>query len=389
MKNKKIAAVCLTGALAASMLSGCGINKDAIVATYGDGGEVTLGVANFLCRYQQAYSDELYRAYFGDDVWQQDLYGDGSTMQEEVKESVMDSLHDMYTLQEHMEEYGVEITEEEQQKIETAASAFMESNPEDTLEEMGATQEIVEEVLTLYTIQSKMYDAIIAEADTDVSDKEANMRGYTYVRTSTSGYYDSDYNYVSYTDDELAQLNTAFEAMAESAAEEPADFEAIAEAVGYTATTASYAADDESLDETVKDTLDALGEGEVSGVIDTGTYLYIVRLDSETDEDATEENRQSIIEERQSTYYSDTLSAWQEDDGWTVKARVLAKIKFHNAFAQIEETETDTGVTETEAETETEAVTETETETGAEAVTETGTETEAGAEETGEETEEN
>ncbi len=350
MKNKKIAAVCLTGALAASMLSGCAINKDAVVATYGDGREVTLGVANFMCRYQQAYSDELYRSYFGDDVWEQDLYGDGSTMQEEVKDSVMESLHDMYTLQDHMDEYGVEITEEEQQEIEAVAAAFMESNPEDTLEEMGATEDIVAEVLTLYTIESKMYDAIIADADTEVSDEEANMRGYTYVRVSTSGYYDSDYNYVSYTDDEIAQMNTAFEAMAESAAEEPLDFESIAEAVGYTATTASYAADDESLDESVKDALDALSEGEVSEVIDTGSYLYIVRLDSETDEEATEENRQNIIEERESDYYEEVLSGWQEDDGWTVKKSVLAKIKFDNAFAQIEETETEEATEETATE---------------------------------------
>lgn len=382
MKNKKIAAVCLAGALAVSMLSGCGINKDDIAATYGDGKEVTLGVVNFMCRYQQAYSDEIYRAYFGDDVWQQDLYGNGSTMQEEVKDSVMESLHDMYTLKDHMEEYGVEITAEEQQKIDDAAAAFMESNPSDTLEEMGATEDIVKEVLTLYTIQAKMYDAIIAEADTEVSDEEANMRGYTYVSASLSGYYDSSYNYVSYTEDEISQTRTAFDAMESSAKEAPEDFEAIAEALGYTATASAYAADDTSLDENVKDALDLLGEGEISEVIDTGTYLYIVRLDSETDADATEENRQNIIEERESTYYSDTLSAWQEDDGWTVKKRALAKIKFDNAFAQLEETEAGT-----EVETEIEADTETGTET--EEIDEETQETEAETEGTEEGTEEN
>jgi foldase protein PrsA len=203
---------------------------------------------------------------------------------------------------------------------------------------MGATQEIVEEVLTLYTIQSKMYDAIIALADTDVSDEEANMRGYTYVRASITGYYDSDYNYISYTEDEIAAMNTEFESMATAAAENPENLESIAESLGYTATTDAYNADS-SLDEDVMAALDALGEGEVSGVIETDSYLYLVRLDSETDEDATEQNRQSIIEDRQSTFYTDTISGWQEDDGWTVNEKVLAKIKFESAFTQAEETE--------------------------------------------------
>jgi foldase protein PrsA len=337
MKIKKLAAVCLAGALAVSALGGCGINKDEVVAAY-DSREVTLGIVNFMCRYQQSYFDEAYRGYFGDDVWQQDLSGSGQTLQEDVKESVVEGLHEMYTLQDHMDEYDVEITEEEREEIRSAAEAFMAANSSDTLDEMGATQEIVEEVLTLYTIQSKMYDAIIALADTDVSDEEANMRGYTYVRASITGYYDSDYNYISYTEDEIAAMNTEFESMATAAAENPENLESIAESLGYTATTDAYNADS-SLDEDVMAALDALGEGEVSGVIETDSYLYLVRLDSETDEDATEQNRQSIIEDRQSTFYTDTISGWQEDDGWTVNEKVLAKIKFESAFTQAEETE--------------------------------------------------
>lgn len=38
---------------------------------------------------------------------------------------------------------------------------------------MGATEDIVEEYLTLVTIQARMHEAIIADADTNVSDEEA------------------------------------------------------------------------------------------------------------------------------------------------------------------------------------------------------------------------
>lgn len=41
---------------------------------------------------------------------------------------------------------------------------------------MNATQENVERLLTLYTVQSRMYNAIIAGVDTNVTDEEAPRR---------------------------------------------------------------------------------------------------------------------------------------------------------------------------------------------------------------------
>ena len=385
MKGKKIAALLLAGCMAVTALSGCGMDKDAIVATM-DGQEVTLGVANFLCRYQQAESDDMYSYYayyYGYDfVWSEDLYSSGSTTQEDLKESVMDELHTLYTLKLHMDDYGVEITEEDEAAIAEAAEAFMESNSEEAIELLGATQEIVEEVLTLYTIQYRMYEEIIKGADTEVSDEEANMRGYTYVSQYLLGYYDDDYNLNEYTEDEQAEFAENFEAM-EAAIADGEDYDTVVEEYGYTTSTNTYAADDDSLDEDLIATLDELAEGE-SAMVTTDYYLYLVRLDSETDEEATEENRQSIIEERQEDYYAEIVEGWQEDDGWTVKAKVLKKIQFENLFTTVSESTETESVEDTEG---TEAVETTEgteaeeTTEGTEAVETTeGTETVDGTE---------
>ena len=45
MKLKRLAALLLAGAMSVSMLTGCGINKNAVVATY-NSKEVTLGIAD-------------------------------------------------------------------------------------------------------------------------------------------------------------------------------------------------------------------------------------------------------------------------------------------------------------------------------------------------------
>jgi foldase protein PrsA len=351
MKIKRITAFCLAGALTASVLTGCGINKNAAVATFADGTVVPMGVANFIMRYEQASMDELYRQIMGDDVWSQDLYGTGSTLADNVKDSVMDSLHEMYTLKGHMEDYGVVLSDEETTAISDAATTFMEANSAETLKELGATQEIVEEMLTLYTIKSRMYAAIIDFADTDVSDEEANMRAYTMLSFSTSGSYDEDYNYVELTDAEVLEIQEEAEAIYAEITT-PADLESVAEEHDMSTTSGTYAADNTSLADEVKTALDALNEGELSEIVTTDSGFYILRLDAETDEEATESNRESIIEDRQEELYDEVLEGWQEDDGWTIKTRQLAKIEFKNTFSAPEEESTETEETESVEDTE-------------------------------------
>ena len=74
MKLKKLAALVLAGALCFTSLVGCGVKPDETAATLGDK-KVTAGVANFICMYQKATIDDTYVAYFGNDFWQQDMYG--------------------------------------------------------------------------------------------------------------------------------------------------------------------------------------------------------------------------------------------------------------------------------------------------------------------------
>lgn len=343
MSIKKLAALLLTGALCLSALTGCGANPEDTIATLGEE-KVTFGVANFLLKYQKASVDDMYAMYGM--TWDTDLYGNGTTLEEDFKDSAMQLLHDLYTLKNHMSDYGVEITAEDEAAIKETATAFLEANSEEAIEELGATQELVEEVLTLYTIQAKMYDAIIADTNREVSAEEANMRGYSLVTINIDGTYDESYNYVEYTEAEVAVLRESAERMSELLLGK--SLEAAAEELGFEVTTGAYAKDDETLDADLLAVMDELKEGDVSKMIETESALYFVRIDADTDEVATEGNRQSIIAEREAALYEEVLTGWQENDGWTVDEAVLDKIDFHHMFTQIiEETES---VDETESE---------------------------------------
>ena len=73
------------------------------------------------------------------------------------------------------------ITDEDKAAITAAATAFIEANDEGTLEEIGATQEIVERFLELQMIQHRMEPQMSADVDTEVSDEEAAQRKIEYV----------------------------------------------------------------------------------------------------------------------------------------------------------------------------------------------------------------
>lgn len=339
MRAKRLAALALSGVMAASMLTGCGLNKNETVATF-DETEVPLGLANFAARLQQANYDDFYVAYFGEEVWTSDLYGNGTTMQDNVKDSVIQSLFDMYTLEAHMVEYQVELTDAEKTAIADVASEFIAANDKDAIKALGADEEIVDRYLTLATIQQKMHDAIIAEADTNVSDEEANTSAYSYVRISKTTYQDADGNSAQYTEDELAELGTTvglFDTEAKVGTLEDA-----AEKYGYTVSNGTFSAADETLDEAVLTALKGLKEGEVSDVVDTESAYYVLRLDTETDVEATETTRQNIISERQSEHYNEVLSGWEEEHEWNVREKVWEKVTFDNLFTTVvESTETE------------------------------------------------
>lgn len=343
MSIKKIAALLLTGALCLSAFTGCGANPEDTVATLGEE-SVNFGVANFLLKYQKASVDDMYAMYGM--TWDTDLYGNGVTLEDDFKDSAMQLIHDLYTLKNHMDDYGVALTDEDKAAIEEAASAFLDANSKEAIEEFGATQEIVEEVLTLYTIQAKMYNAIIADANREVSAEEANMRGYSLVTINIAGEYDESYNYVEYTDAEVAVLKESAERMSELLLGK--SLEAAAEELGFEVTTGAYAKDDATLSEELLNAMNELKEGEVSKMIETESALYFVRIDADTDETATENNRQSIIAEREAALYEEILTGWQENDGWTVDEAIVDKIDFHNLFTQTLESTEDVDNTESE-----------------------------------------
>lgn len=319
------AGLCVSMALG---LVGCGskpVDGSQIAATVGEK-EMTLGEANFLLRYQQVQTESYYKSMLGDDIYEMDLYGNGSTYGDEFKSDVMSQMQEYYVIEEKAADYGVSLSEEEKAAITEAAEAFIEANDKDTLEQMCADQETVERVLSLMTIRNHVAAAVKAQADVNVTDEEAAQRGFSYISVS-KGSGDS-----ALTDEEIQANREKLEAVA-LGLEAGSDWESMAEGQELTANTGSYSSDNTGgYEDEVIAALDGLSEGEISGVIETENNLYLLQLTAELDEEATASRKQTLIANAQSDFYDTTMDGWKEEYPLTVEESVWDDVVFNRSY---------------------------------------------------------
>ena len=313
--RKKAVLLTAAGALAAMAVTGCSgsINTDAVVATVGED-DITLGVANFYARMTQGQYETYYAGMMGttgEAMWTQEA-GEGQNYEESVKDSLMENLENMYLISQHAADYEVSLTKEEEDAISEAAAQFDEDNTDEAKEIVSGYRKDIEEFLRLATIQTKMDSKMREGVDENVSDEEAAQKAMKYVFFSYTTTDDSG-NSTELTDDEKADLKTNAQTLADrvNAGE---DISTVAEELGQTAYDLTFDSESTSPNEDLIAAADALKtEGAVTDVIETDDGLYVGQLTSLLDRDATDQKKESIIEERKQDQYDSLLEQWKDD----------------------------------------------------------------------------
>lgn len=372
MKRKRIVTLALAGVVAASAaLTGCGsLNMEETVATV-NGTPISLGLANFAAQLTAVNYDTYYMSYFGADMWTSDQSGSGETMAQTVKDNTLETLEEYYLLEQHMEDYGVSLTEEELAEAETAAAKFVEDNTDEALKALCANnQDYVKEYLRLHLIQSKMEAAITADVDRDVPDEDCAQKTFSYVRVSKTADDASDS-----ADDDASEEETEEKTEEQKAAEakqkaqeildaallgsQEDPLQAAADDKDANVSTCSYGTSDldeeensTSLELEVLQEADKLKEGEFAKtLIETDSYFYVLCMDSLFDQEATDEKRASIISGREDELYENTVNGYKETAEWTVDDKVWEPVNFDTIYSKAQ-TNTDAGGTDAADETE-------------------------------------
>lgn len=332
---KKITGALLAGALGAASLTGCSSPMDGTQPLLTSGEDtVTVGTGNLMLRMNQATMLSYYSMMGGSTtgLWSQDS-GDGETYGDTTKASVLDELENMLVQKLHAADYDVSISEEEQGKIEEAAQAFMDANTEETIQNLSVSQSDVETLLELYTYQTKMYDPMVADVDTNVEDSEAAQSRITYCRIDISDTQNEDGTTTPLTDEEKQEKKDQAQALLDklqaSADPASADMDALAKEVNedLNAVDNTFGDDDTLLDDKLKEAAKTLQDGQVYGEVVEGENAYfVVRMDSVLDREATDAEKENIVSERQQNAYNDLLNQWKDDADITVNNREWDKV---------------------------------------------------------------
>ena len=317
--GKKAALLAMAGVLTAASVTGCSgaIDAEATVVTVGKE-KVPLGVVNFYARMMQGQYETYYAGMMGttaEELWTQDA-GDDKTYEESVKDSVMEAVENMYLISQHSGEYEVVLTEDEKEAIQKAAEQFDKDNKDESKEAVSGYRKDIEKYLELMTIQSKMSEKMREGVNEEVSDEEAAQKSMEYV-------------YFSYTStDESGSIAERAKA--------GEDFAAVAAELGTEVQKTAFDAKSTSPDAALIEAANALAaEGDVTGAIESDAGVYVAKLTSLLDREATDQKKASIIEERKQEQYDSLLKKWRKETDIKVDKKVWKKVDFEETGVKI------------------------------------------------------
>ena len=298
-----------------------------------------------------------------------------------------------------------------QSKMETAIEADVDTEVSD---EEAAQKTIQYAYFTIPETESETEDATEAtSADESASETETGTEAVSETETETEATSESET--VAETETEAtSETEAASEAASEEASEDTTESETeesaekketretvqgIIDAVqggetledavkaadeSKSLTSYSYGADEETLNENLKNAADALSDGEIaSEPVEGENGFYVVQMVSTFDRDATDQKKEEIIKDRKKELYDNKIAEW-DTESFDINEKVWDKVKFEEIFTlKQEETESETGTeSASEASTDTEGISEAESASETEGVTEAASETESVAEET-------
>lgn len=358
----KIAAAALALTMAVGMLTGCNTNKSEQsqkkVFTY-DGTDVYLDEAWVYAKITQTTYESYYMSTFGESMWSmevsQDDEGNPVTFEEMAKESVISQIKQVKVLVNQAEELKVELTSDEEKEAKEAAEAFCDTDEgKAILTETGANEDTILKIYQENALAAKVQEEMVKDVDTEVSDDEARKTSvYKLVFETTKT--DSETGSVSDMSaaEKKEQKQKAKDALAEIQGGKT--IEEVAEALEMTdSAEETYSAGESKGGEKFEAAVTKLKDGDVADkVLTTDEGYVVVKLVAYTDEDATAEEKESIINDRKSELYQknyeelvkDLEEEWNYDED--VDQDVWAFVKF---AAEEEETTTEEETTAAEEE---------------------------------------
>lgn len=311
----KYAAAALAAATAVSTLGGCEqlekkAPEDTVAVSFGDT-NIMLDEVTYMIRSMEY----TYESYFGSNICGNDM-GDGSgmTVGDYIKQMSLSQLRQTLVLNEYAKKNGIELSDDQKAKVDEAIEK-LQTESEDYLEAVGATDELIEKTYTENAIANLVYMDLVADVDTTVGDDEFLRKKIAYVKLTPS---------------ELTETTAADEATTEVSSDEDSseeassieNTEAESESASKDVTTSTEEASSENASTDAASTEEASSENvsELSSEASTEDSTEAETLSEEEQErqDAMNDAADKILKEfEEGNDAADFISDYQNDSHFT------------------------------------------------------------------------
>lgn len=292
--------------------------------------------------YAQTVKEE-YESKYGSDVWKQSIVTDDGLEMDAVdaaRRQAISKLIKTKTLITKSGEYGISLTASEQKDQDTAAQEFYDKLTDAQIAEVGLELDTVKRVLRESALADKIYDYVMKQSSTEISDEQARMS--TFYDMFFECYSEDDYgNITLYSQDKIDEqkkkADAAYESIVEALDGTDMDISFLGSAKELKYAGTHTMSRDDILSTYGQDTLDILysmSDGEISTVVETEYGYHIFQMISITDEKATAENKKKLTDAADAEYYDNLMKDWIDelDSGYSysksVDMDVYNKIKF-------------------------------------------------------------
>lgn len=311
----KYAAAALVAATAVSTLGGCEqlekkAPEDTVAVSFGDT-NIMLDEVTYMIRSMEY----TYESYFGSNICGNDM-GDGSgmTVGDYIKQMSLSQLRQTLVLNEYAKKNGIELSDDQKAKVDEAIEK-LQTESEDYLEAVGATDELIEKTYTENAIANLVYMDLVADVDTTVGDDEFLRKKIAYVKLTPS---------------ELTETTAAEEATTEVSSDEDSseeassieNTEAESESASKDVTTSTEEASSENASTDAVSTEEASSENvsKLSSEASTEDSTEVETLSEEEQErqDAMNDAADKILKEfEEGNDAADFISDYQNDSHFT------------------------------------------------------------------------
>lgn len=311
----KYAAAALAAATAVSTLGGCEqlekkAPEDTVAVSFGDT-NIMLDEVTYMIRSMEY----TYESYFGSNICGNDM-GDGSgmTVGDYIKQMSLSQLRQTLVLNEYAKKNGIELSDDQKAKVDEAIEK-LQTESEDYLDAVGATDELIEKTYTENAIANLVYMDLVADVDTTVGDDEFLRKKIAYVKLTPS---------------ELTETTAADEATTEVSSDEDSseeassieNTEAESESASKDVTTSTEEASSEKASTEAVSTEEASSENvsKLSSEASTEDSTEVETLSEEEQErqDAMNDAADKILKEfEEGNDAADFISDYQNDSHFT------------------------------------------------------------------------